>query len=66
MTDPTAVEQVSEHASEAYDPGVSILHHILDSHEIEIPFTQLKIHLPTLHLPAGSAGSTSRSPSTSS
>ena len=55
-TEPEAVAQAGEHASEAFDPGASILHHILDAHEIEVPFTQLEIHLPTLHLPEALGG----------
>jgi F-type H+-transporting ATPase subunit a len=56
VTEPTAVEQASEHAPAAFDPGESILHHILDSPEIEVPFTTLKIHLPTIHLPDALGG----------
>lgn len=36
------------HAESAYDPGASILHHILDSKEWEVPFTHKVIHLPDL------------------
>jgi len=36
-----------EDATEApFDPGLHIMHHILDSNEIEIPFTSIEIHLP--------------------
>jgi F-type H+-transporting ATPase subunit a len=55
-TETEAAKQATEHASGAYDPGASILHHILDSHEIEVPFTQLKIQLPVLHLPDALGG----------
>jgi F-type H+-transporting ATPase subunit a len=55
-TETEAAKQAGDHAQAAFDPGASILHHILDSHEIEIPFTQLKIHLPVLHLPAALGG----------
>jgi len=55
-SEPEVARQTAEHAPAAYDPGTSILHHILDAHEIEVPFTQLKIHLPTLHLPAALGG----------
>ena len=52
-----AAEQVAGHAEGAYDPGASILHHILDSHEIEVPFfPQIKIPLPHLHLPEALGG----------
>jgi F-type H+-transporting ATPase subunit a len=44
-----AVEHV-EHAEEAMDMGASIMHHVLDAHEIEIPFTSLTIPLPQPHL----------------
>lgn len=40
-----------EHGVDApFDPGSHIMHHILDSHEIEIPFTSIAIPLPHLHL----------------
>ena len=55
-TETEAAKQASDHAQAAFDPGTSILHHILDSHEIEIPFTEIKIHLPVLHLPAWLGG----------
>jgi F-type H+-transporting ATPase subunit a len=44
--------QAVEHAHEAveFEAGSSIMHHILDSNEIEIPFTQAVIPLPHLHL----------------
>jgi len=56
VTEPQPVQQAGEHASEAFDPGASILHHILDSSEIEVPFTQFDLHLPTLHLPEALGG----------
>jgi len=34
----------------AFDAGPYILHHILDSNTIEIPWSGKEIHLPTLHL----------------
>ena len=55
-TETEAAKQVGEHGSGTFDPGASILHHVLDSHEIEVPFTQLKIHLPVLHLPEALGG----------
>ncbi|HKQ62326.1 MAG TPA: F0F1 ATP synthase subunit A [Candidatus Polarisedimenticolaceae bacterium] len=47
--EPAVVEQ-GGHASGAFDPGTSILHHILDSHELEIPFVDWKIPLPQWHV----------------
>ena len=39
--------QAADHGATApFDPGSHIMHHILDSHEIEIPFTTSVIHLP--------------------
>jgi F-type H+-transporting ATPase subunit a len=43
-----AVGAAAEHAGEAVDMGSSILHHILDSHGFEIPFTHRVIPLPRL------------------
>ena len=37
-------------AGAEFDPAGTILHHILDSHEIEIPFTGRSIELPRLEL----------------
>ena len=48
--------QAAGHGSEAYDPGASILHHILDAPELEVPFTHIKIPLPQLHLPEALGG----------
>lgn len=48
-TETEAAKQAGDQTA-AFDPGPSILHHILDAHEIEVPFTQIKIHLPVLHL----------------
>lgn len=40
-----------EHAADApFDPGTHIMHHILDAHEIEIPFTSIEIPLPRLEI----------------
>jgi hypothetical protein len=40
-----------EHVADApFDPGTHIMHHILDSHEIEIPFTSIEIPLPRLEI----------------
>lgn len=39
--------EAAGHGAEApFDPGQHIMHHVLDSHEIEIPFTSIEIHLP--------------------
>jgi F-type H+-transporting ATPase subunit a len=43
--------QAAAHAEQAADPGAQILHHILDSNVIEIPFTTKVIPLPQIHLP---------------
>ncbi|NIW36472.1 MAG: F0F1 ATP synthase subunit A, partial [Gemmatimonadetes bacterium] len=44
-------EHAAEHATEAaYDPGASIVHHVLDSNEWEIPFTHSSIPLPHLEV----------------
>jgi F-type H+-transporting ATPase subunit a len=40
----------AEHAEETFNAGALIMHHILDSREIEIPFTHRVIHLPELHI----------------
>lgn len=45
-----AQQEAAAGAKESFDAGSSILHHVLDSHEIEIPLTPWKIHLPELHL----------------
>jgi F-type H+-transporting ATPase subunit a len=50
-----ASEQTSETghqaAEQAFDPGASIMHHVVDANEIEIPFFPEKvIHLPELHI----------------
>jgi len=37
-------------AEAAFDPGQHIMHHILDAHEIEVPFTSIEIPLPRLHI----------------
>lgn len=37
-------------AGEGFNAGHLILHHVLDSHELEIPFTNRVIHLPEIHL----------------
>jgi F-type H+-transporting ATPase subunit a len=50
MTDTEAVNEAAGHAEEAFDPGATIMHHILDSHELEVPFTQITIPLPEIHL----------------
>ena len=47
---PEVGHEVAGHAEEAFDPGASILHHILDDNKIEIPFTHSTIPLPRLEL----------------
>ena len=48
-----AVAETATHGAEAsgkLDIGGLIMHHITDSHEIEVPFTTLKIPLPEIHV----------------
>jgi F-type H+-transporting ATPase subunit a len=52
------VHEAGAHAEGAADPGSHILHHILDAHSIEIPFTTdpatgglRTLDLPVIHLP---------------
>ncbi|HXV74994.1 MAG TPA: F0F1 ATP synthase subunit A [Candidatus Polarisedimenticolaceae bacterium] len=49
-TETEAAQQAAEHAEQGFDPGSSILHHILDANEIEVFVPTLKIHLPQLEL----------------
>ena len=44
------VGQTAERAQEGYNAGEQILHHILDSHQIEIPLTGVVIHLPRIEI----------------
>ena len=44
-----AAGQAAEHAA-AYDPGGTIMHHLLDAREFPIPFTHDVIALPEIHL----------------
>ncbi|HJQ97762.1 MAG TPA: F0F1 ATP synthase subunit A [Candidatus Polarisedimenticolaceae bacterium] len=48
----TTAAVATEHAPEggAFDVGEHIMHHILDSNTIEVPFTSYEIHLPQLHV----------------
>jgi F-type H+-transporting ATPase subunit a len=46
----THAQEAAAHAEEGFDVGGMIMHHILDSPYVEIPFTHAKIHLPDLHL----------------
>ena len=46
----TAHEAAAQGAAPAFDTGASIMHHILDSHAIEIPFTGREIPLPEIHV----------------
>jgi F-type H+-transporting ATPase subunit a len=50
-----ASQAVAQHGAPAFDPGTSILHHVLDAHELEIPIPFLNrpeyaIHLPRIEL----------------
>ena len=50
MIDTETTGAAESHAEEGFDAGASIMHHILDSREIEIPFLpQTKIVLPEWH-----------------
>ena len=50
MIDTETTGAAESHAEEGFDAGASIMHHILDSREIEIPFfPQTKIMLPEWH-----------------
>ncbi len=42
----SAVQQAPPPTGEAFNAGELIMHHILDSREIEIPFTGTTVHLP--------------------
>ena len=46
----TQAEAPAHEASETFDPGAHIMHHILDSHELEIPFTSIEVPLPPIHV----------------
>jgi len=43
---PREVPEAAHGAAAAFNPGDFIMHHILDSHEIEVPFTSIEIPLP--------------------
>jgi len=45
-----AAHEAAQHADKGFDPGGSILHHILDSNQIELYHPDWKIHLPELHI----------------
>ena len=45
-----AHEAGAHEAGGAFDPGAHIMHHILDSHELEIPFTSIEVPLPSIHV----------------
>ena len=45
-----AVQGAASTASESFNAGEFILHHIMDAHEIEIPFTEIKVVLPQIHI----------------
>ena len=48
----TTAAAAAEHApaGEPFDVGEHIMHHILDSNTIEVPFTSYEIHLPQIHV----------------
>ena len=47
--EPQAHQEAASKAGE-FDPGSTIMHHIMDSHEIEVPFTDMVIPLPHLQI----------------
>jgi len=51
VVDAAAETTVAPHdAAAPFDPGAHIMHHILDSHELEVPFTSIEIELPRYHI----------------
>jgi len=48
---PEHVETAAEHGEASYDAGAEILHHILDSNEVDVFLPMWKIALPEIHLP---------------
>jgi len=48
----TTTAAAAEHAPAGgeFDVGAHIMHHILDSNSIEVPFTSYEIHLPQIHV----------------
>ena len=50
-------QQATGHEASEFNAGESILHHILDAHELDVPFfPNVKIPLPQIHLPAWLGG----------
>ncbi len=50
-TEAEVMQEAGGQAEQAFNPGASIMHHIQDSHELEIPFfPDVRIPLPELHL----------------
>ena len=50
MTQTETIHEAGGHVKQAFDPGESIMHHIRDSHELEIPFfPEARIALPEWH-----------------
>ena len=51
MAETETIHEGAAHAEEGFNAGDSIMHHILDAREIEIPFfPQATIHLPEWHV----------------
>lgn len=46
----TTVPAAEAHGEAAFDAGELIMHHILDSHELEIPFTAKVVQLPKIEV----------------
>jgi len=50
MTETQTIHEPSGHVEPAFNPGESIMHHIRDAHELEIPFLpDVRIPLPEWH-----------------
>ena len=48
-TETEAANEAAQHAEQGFDPGASILHHILDSNYIEVYHPDWKVYLPEWH-----------------
>ena len=55
-TEAEAAIDAAEHGAGGFDPGASILHHIVDSNYLEVPIINYKIQLPQIHLPEALGG----------
>ena len=50
MSDTEKIGEAAEHAAEPFNAGEHIMHHVLDSREVEIPWLGTSFHLPEWHL----------------